>query len=100
MTGYYNEARLLNQGDLSTIKVLPNMPGSVTSFLAGRTYPLEGAAVIFPQSAPYTDHVTVLVCGGSNFGIGLDNCVSTKPQDANPTWTIERMVRAVHLIFT
>ena len=95
MTGYYNEARLLDQGTFDTLVVLPNMPGSVTSFEAGRTYPLEGAAVLFPQYAPYTDPVTILVCGGSNFGIALDNCVSIEPEGPNPTWVIERMVRIV-----
>ncbi|KAH8988288.1 copper radical oxidase [Lactarius hatsudake] len=89
--GYYNEARLLDPVTFATIKVLPNMPGSVTSFLAGRTYPLEGASVLFPQFAPYTDLVTILICGGSNFGIALDNCVFTQPEAENPTWVIERM---------
>ncbi|KAI0033597.1 hypothetical protein K488DRAFT_84794 [Vararia minispora EC-137] len=89
--GYYNEARILNAATFDTEVVLPNMPGSVTSFLAGRTYPLEGSAVLFPQYPPYTDPVTVLICGGSNFGIALDNCISTQPEVANATWTIERM---------
>ena len=97
MTAYYNEARLLDQTTFQTVAVLPNMPGSVTSFEAGRTYPLEGAAVLLPQSSPYTDPVTVLVCGGSNFGIALDNCVSIQPEGNNPTWVIERMVRTAHL---
>ena len=92
-TGYYNEARVLDPVTFATLKVLPNMPGSVTSFLGGRTYPMEGSAVTFPQQAPYTDPLTVLVCGGSNFGIALDNCVSTQPDVPNPQWTIERMVR-------
>ena len=69
------------------------MPGSVTSGQAGRTYPMEGAAVLLPQHAPYTDPITILVCGGSNFGVALDNCVSTQPETANSTWVIERMVR-------
>ena len=77
-----------------TVKVLPNIPGSVTSFLAGRTYPLEGTAVLLPQHAPYNDDLTILICGGSNFGIALDNCVSIQPEAANPKWTIERMVSA------
>ncbi|KAH9172526.1 copper radical oxidase [Lactarius sanguifluus] len=89
--GYYNEARLLDPVTFATVKVLPNMPGSVTSFLAGRTYPLEGASVLFPQSAPYTDLVTILICGGSNFGTALDNCVLTQPEAESPTWVIERM---------
>jgi hypothetical protein len=61
---------------------------------AGRTYPLEGAAVPLPQHFPYTDPLQVLICGGSTIGGGfaLDNCVTTAPEVANPTWTIERMV--------
>ena len=92
--GYYNEARILDPVTFDTVKVLPNMPGSVTSFLAGRTYPMEGTAVLLPQHAPYNDPLTILVCGGSNFGIALDNCVSIAPEAANPQWTIERMVSA------
>lgn len=92
-TGYYNEARILNPTTLQTDTVLPNMPGSVTSFLAGRTYPLEGTAVLMPQYAPYTDPVTLLICGGSNFGTALDNCVSIQPEVENPEWIIERMVK-------
>ena len=91
-TGYYNEARLLDPHTLDTVAVLPNMPGSVTSFLAGRTYPMEGTTVMLPQYPPYTDPVTLLVCGGSNFGIALDNCVSIQPEVENPEWVIERMV--------
>lgn len=62
--------------------------------LGGRTYPLEGAAVLFPQHAPYNDPLRVLICGGSNLGAGqaIDNCVSMAPEDPNPTWTLERMV--------
>ncbi|KAI9457229.1 copper radical oxidase [Lactarius psammicola] len=89
--GYYNEARLIDPVTFATVKVLPNIPGSVTSFLAGRTYPLEGASVLLPQSPPYTAPVTVLICGGSNFGLALDNCVSIQPEATNPTWVIERM---------
>ncbi|TFY75770.1 hypothetical protein EWM64_g8241 [Hericium alpestre] len=89
--GYYNEARILDPVTFDTVTVLPNMPGSVESFLAGRTYPLEGSAVLFPQYAPYTDPVTVLVCGGSNFGLAVDNCVSISPEAENVTWTLERM---------
>ena len=73
------------------------MPGSVTSPLAGRTYPMEGTAVLLPQHAPYTDPITVLVCGGSNFGVALDNCVSIQPEVENPTWTLERMVSHKHV---
>jgi hypothetical protein len=52
---------------------------------------LEGSAVLLPQSAPYTDPVVVLICGGSDFGIALDNCVSIVPEAPNPSWTLERM---------
>lgn len=91
--GYYNEARILDPVSLDTFKVLPNMPGSVTSPSAGRTYPMEGTAVLLPQHAPYTDPLTILVCGGSNLiGVALDNCVSIQPEVENPTWTLERMV--------
>ncbi|KAJ3556376.1 hypothetical protein NM688_g2060 [Phlebia brevispora] len=89
--GYYNEARLLDQGTFETLNVLPNMPGSVTSFEAGRTYPMEGTAMLLPMHAPYTDPATILVCGGSNFGTALDNCVSIQPEAENATWAIERM---------
>ena len=91
-TAYYNEARILNAATFATEVVLPNIPGSVTSFLAGRTYPLEGAAVLLPQYPPYTDPVTLLICGGSNFGIALDNCVHIQPEVENAQWTLERMV--------
>jgi len=58
---------------------------------------MEGASVLLPQHAPYTDPITVLICGGSNFGVALDNCVSVQPESANPTWVIERMVRQLLL---
>ncbi|GJE95267.1 copper radical oxidase [Phanerochaete sordida] len=89
--GYYNEARLLDPTSLQTAVVLPNMPGSVTSPLAGRTYPNEGTAVMMPQFAPYTDPVTIMVCGGSNFGVALDNCVSIQPEVEDAEWVLERM---------
>ncbi|KAJ7244340.1 glyoxal oxidase N-terminus-domain-containing protein [Mycena rebaudengoi] len=90
---YYNEARILDQNTFATVKELPNIPASVNNFLGGRTYPLEGAAVMFPQHAPYTDPVRIMACGGSapGAGIALDNCVSIAPEAANPTWTLERM---------
>ncbi|KAF8862211.1 glyoxal oxidase-like protein [Acephala macrosclerotiorum] len=90
---YYNEARIIDEVTFDTIKTLPNLPGSVNNFLAGRTYPLEGTGVMFPQYPPYSDPVTVLVCGGSSNGAAyaIDNCVSTQPEIAAPTWTLERM---------
>ncbi|KAG9312683.1 copper radical oxidase [Chiua virens] len=91
--GYYNEARILDPVTLDTVQVLPNMPGAVNNFLAGRTYPMEGTAVLLPQHAPYTDPIEILVCGGSTLGaaIALDNCISIAPEANNPTWTLERM---------
>ncbi|KAK0449009.1 uncharacterized protein EV420DRAFT_787296 [Desarmillaria tabescens] len=90
---YYNEARILDAVTFDTTKELPNLPASVDDFLGGRTYPLEGSAVLFPQYAPYTDPVRVLVCGGSSpgAGIAIDNCVSIEPEVDNATWTLERM---------
>jgi hypothetical protein len=83
----------MDEVTFATQKVLPNMPGAVNNFLGGRTYPFEGTMVLMPQHAPYTDPLTVLVCGGSVPGpeIPLDNCVSIQPEAANPVWTIERM---------
>ncbi|RDL36505.1 Uncharacterized protein BP5553_05857 [Venustampulla echinocandica] len=90
---YYNEARIIDEVTFDTIKVLPNLPGSVNNFLSGRTYPLEGTGVMLPLHAPFTDPVTVLVCGGSANGAAyaVDNCVSAQPEVAAPEWTIERM---------
>ncbi|KAM3067190.1 hypothetical protein ACMFMG_005441 [Clarireedia jacksonii] len=90
---YYNEARILDEVTLATKKVLPNMPAAVNNFLGGRTYPMEGTAVVMPQSAPYTEPLTFMVCGGSTPGpeIALDNCVSLQPEVAGANWTIERM---------
>lgn len=79
----------------STITQLPGLPGAVNNlYQAGRSYPMEGTAVLLPQHAPYTDPIEVLICGGSTIGAGiaLDNCVSIAPEVANPTWTLERMV--------
>lgn len=91
--GYYNEARILDEVAFTTTKILPNIPGSVNNFQAGRTYPLEGTAVLLPLYAPYTTPLTVLICGGSTTGASLavDNCVTIQPEVANPVWTLERM---------
>lgn len=90
---YWNEARVLDENTFATTKTLPNAPGAVNDDLGGRTYPLEGAAVLLPQKAPYTDPLGIVICGGSTNGPGnaLDNCVSTYPEAANPTWSLERM---------
>lgn len=93
---YLNEARILSANSLDTIKTLPNMPGSVISVQSGRTYSLQGAMALLPQYAPYTANTGVLICGGSTSGnpqaVAIDNCISTKPEDTNPVWTLERMV--------
>lgn len=90
---YYNEARILDENSLTVKTELPNIPGAVNNFLGGRTYPFEGTAVLFPQHAPYTDPVRVLICGGSAPGQapGLDNCVHMTPDAPEDGWTIERM---------
>ena len=93
LVAYYNEARLLDPVTLQTKRVLPNIPGAVNNFLAGRSYPMEGTAMLLPQHAPYTDALTMIICGGSTIGpeIALDNCASISPDVTNANWTIERM---------
>ncbi|KAF2192285.1 copper radical oxidase [Zopfia rhizophila CBS 207.26] len=90
---YYNEARILDEVTFETTKVLPNIPGAVNNFLAGRTYPMEGTAVLLPQSAPYTEPLQIFICGGSTpyQGIALDNCVTISPEVSDAQWTLERM---------
>ena len=48
----------------------------------------------WPQHAPYTDPLLVMLCGGSTPGaeIALDNCVHIDPDTTGATWTLERMV--------
>jgi hypothetical protein len=91
---YYNEALILDEVTMQVKKQLPNVPGAVNNFLAGRTYPFEGTAVILPQSAPYSDPLLVMLCGGSTpfQGFALDNCVTIAPDVPGAKWTIERMV--------
>ncbi|KYK54338.1 putative glyoxal oxidase precursor [Drechmeria coniospora] len=90
---YWNEARILDENTFATIKTLPNIPGAVNDPKGGRTYPLEGTAVLLPQRAPYRDPLGILICGGSTEGPAnaLDNCVSIYPDAPNPKWTLERM---------
>lgn len=88
---YYNEARILDERSLDTVKILPKVPAAVNDENGGRTYPLEGTMVLLPQKFPYTEPLEVLVCGGGGAGWGLDNCVTTQPDVPNPEWTIERM---------
>ncbi|OCL02176.1 copper radical oxidase [Glonium stellatum] len=65
---YYNEARILDEVTLETTRTLSNIPGA-------------GTAMLLPQYAPYTDPLTIIICGRSVPGpeVALDNC------------TIERM---------
>lgn len=90
---YYNEARILDPVTFDTVKTLPQIPGNVNNPGAGRTYPLEGTAMMMPQKAPYSEPVTMLICGGSTTGAAMvsDNCVSIQPENPASNWTIERM---------
>ncbi|KAH9051965.1 hypothetical protein EDB87DRAFT_1582003 [Lactarius vividus] len=65
VTGYYNEVRLLDPVTVAIVKVLPNIPGSVTNPLASHMYRYEGVSVLLPQHVPYTDESLVMTCGGS-----------------------------------
>ncbi|KAI9343035.1 glyoxal oxidase N-terminus-domain-containing protein [Zopfochytrium polystomum] len=95
----YNEAELLDPITFATVKTLPTIPGAATADdgnpngKGGRTYPMQGSATLLPFSPPYTDPAVVLICGGSigAGGTATDNCVTTSPDAANPTWTIELM---------
>jgi hypothetical protein len=90
---YYNQARVLDQVSLNTVKILPQVPASVNDPSGGRTYPYEGTQVLMPQYYPYDAPLEILICGGAarQPRYGLDNCVSTIPDSAQPTWTIERL---------
>ncbi|KAI3615099.1 copper radical oxidase [Moniliophthora roreri] len=87
---YYNEARILDAHSFETVRVLPNIPGAVNNLEGGRSYPLEGSLVVFPQHPPYSQ-LTVLICGGAAAFVPLDNCVSIQPEADDPSWIIERM---------
>ncbi|KAJ9157373.1 Glyoxal oxidase-like protein [Pleurostoma richardsiae] len=93
---YWNEARILDAATFSTTKTLPNAPGAVNDDTGGRTYPLEGTAVLLPQKGPSYDNLGVLICGGSTNGVSnaLDNCVTIYPEAAEPEWVLERMPSA------
>lgn len=90
---YYNEARILDEVTLDTIKILPKVPATVNDPNGGRTYPFEGTQVLLPQYYPYDAPLEVLICGGSGKQptLGLDNCVSIFPDAAQPQWVLERM---------
>jgi hypothetical protein len=48
---------------------------------------------MLPINAPYTDPVTILICGGATLEkIGLATCVTITPETPNPQWNIEHMV--------
>jgi hypothetical protein len=98
---YYNEARILNEVTFATTTTLPNIPGAVNNFLAGRTYPLEGTTMILPQVYPYSAPLSILICGGSTpyQGIALDNCVTIQPEVTGAQWSIERMVSPSHRLY-
>jgi hypothetical protein len=87
-TVYYNQARILDKTNFNTVKQLPQVP----SGNGGRTYPYSGAAMILPLKAPYTDPMTVIVCGGATGDqVGLDTCVSISPEVPGAQWTVEQM---------
>jgi hypothetical protein len=90
---YYNEARILDEVTLDTVKILPKTPSTVNDPSGGRTYPLEGTQVLMPQYYPYSAPLEVLICGGAGLSIawGIDNCISIEPDAAAPKWTLERM---------
>ncbi|CCA72580.1 related to glyoxal oxidase precursor [Serendipita indica DSM 11827] len=87
---YYNEARILDETTFATIRTLPTIPAAVNA-AGGRTYPMSGVSMILPQKAPYTAPIEIIVCGGSSFGIALDNCASIQPEVAGAQWVLERM---------
>jgi hypothetical protein len=92
--GYFNQASIMDENTFATIKQLPQMPCHVSDPQGGRNYPLEGTSMLLPQYAPYTDLITVLICGGSTpNNLALDNCISIQPEVTNPQWVLERMVR-------
>ncbi|KAF7359862.1 hypothetical protein MVEN_00711600 [Mycena venus] len=84
---------VLPSGNLFYITTKPASSMLSTISWVGEPIPLEGAAVVFPQYAPYTDPLEIMVCGGSTPGpaIALDNCVSIQPEVENATWALERM---------
>jgi Domain of unknown function (DUF1929)/Glyoxal oxidase N-terminus len=91
---FFNQALKLDEGSYATIQTYPMMPGSLNNDAnSGRTYPLEGAVVIMPQHAPYSDPITIMACGGSTnpTGLAIDNCISIQPEVPGADWVLERM---------
>ncbi|CAG7848507.1 WSC domain-containing protein ARB_07867 {ECO:0000305} Flags: Precursor [Serendipita indica DSM 11827] len=76
LVAYSDEARILDENTFETIRILPKIPGVMS---------------ILPQRAPYTDPLEVILCGGSAFGIALDNCASIRPEIPDDQWVLERM---------
>jgi len=109
---YYQQAQILDEHTFDTVRMLPVIPGSILgdingntgidgNLIGGRTYPLEGTAVLMPQHYPYHDPLVIMMCGGGfpNGGPALDNCVSIRPEVVGDVWVIERMVSStLHLI--
>jgi len=54
---------------------------------------MQGATVMMPMQAPYTEPVQMLTCGGSPGGgaMTLDNCVLISPEVDGANWQLERM---------
>lgn len=90
---YFNQARVLDKTTFNTNIQLPQVPASAPgNFDGGRTYPYSGAGMILPQKFPYTDAMTILVCGGATQeNVGLDTCVSISPEVGGAQWTVEQM---------
>jgi hypothetical protein len=59
---YYNQARILDAVTFDTIKTFNTIPGQVNA-AGGRTYPMEGTAMVMPQYSPYTAPLEILACG-------------------------------------
>jgi hypothetical protein len=92
-TVYFNQARVLDKTTFNTVAQMPQVPASGPgNFDGGRTYPYSGAGMILPLKAPYTDPMTVIVCGGATQEkVGLDTCVSITPEVPGAQWVVEQM---------
>ena len=89
---YWNQGQTMNAATFATEIMMPQIPGTVSDPTGGRTYPLEGTAMLMPQHAPYSQPLTIMICGGSPPGPGyaIDNCVTIQPEAEDPQWVIER----------
>ncbi|KNZ82368.1 WSC domain-containing protein 2, partial [Termitomyces sp. J132] len=80
--GYWNEARILDPVTFDTYKVLPNIPGAVNDFLAGRTYPLEASSSTHGNSMGARTIFPAFTCSGTT-------CTITAPPNSGvspPAW--------------